>query len=71
VAYFILKFSKPRQKDTVTPPVQHMIEAGNATIAKDHADRIAKSGGGDKCPLQLFNEIGLVSSRTPEGVWSF
>lgn len=71
MAYFILRFAKPAKNDSVPPPTQHMIEAGTATLAKDKADQIAQSGGGGKCKLQLFNEIGLVSTRTPEGIWSF
>ena len=71
MAYFILRFSKPAKRDTVVVPTQHMIEAGSAALAKDQADQIADRGGGGKSRLQLFNEIGLVSTRTIEGVWSY
>jgi hypothetical protein len=70
VAYFILRFTKPRRRDRVVPASQHMIEASSAALAKDRADQIAERGGGRRAPLQLFNEIGLVSSRTARGVWS-
>jgi hypothetical protein len=71
VAYYILRFAKPAKKDCLVPAAQHMIEAGNAAAAKDHADKIAKNGSSGKATLQLFNEIGLVSTRSAQGVWSF
>ena len=68
--YFVLRFVKPGKSHKLAPATQHMIEAGSAAIAKDRADQLAYSGGGRHATLQLFNEIGLVSSRTAQGVWS-
>jgi hypothetical protein len=46
------------------------IEAMCVTGAQDKAEDAADARGGEKALLQLFNEIGLVATRTPEGRWS-
>ena len=46
-----------------------MIEVTGVSSAQDRADVVAKNGGGDGAIVQIFNELGLVSTRTRQGVW--
>jgi hypothetical protein len=69
MSYYLVKFSRKGKRSTDTPE-KMMIEASNVLGAQEKADTAARGGGGGKAILQLFNEIGLVSTRTSEGLWS-
>ncbi len=69
MSYYLVKFSKggKQHRDEFE---KMMIEASSVSGAQGKADEAAQSGGGGKTSLQLFNEIGLVATRTAEGRWS-
>lgn len=69
MSYYLVKFSKGGKR-AHEEFEKMMIEAGSVPVAQGKADEAAQSGGGGKARLQLFNEIGLVSTRTAEGRWS-
>jgi len=69
MAYYLLRFWK-KGKRSPDAPEKRMIESETALLAKEKADLFADGNGGGKAKLELFTEIGLVATRTPEGVWS-
>jgi hypothetical protein len=66
MSYFILKFEKTGSRSSE----QAMIQSENVLLARDKADDVAEAGGGGKAILRLFNETGLVATRTEQGLWS-
>ena len=46
-----------------------MIEVTTLSNARDRADEVARNGGGGGTIVQIFNELGLVATRTAAGVW--
>lgn len=70
MAYYLVKFEKQGRGFVGAPAHKQMIQAGSVVLAQGQAEQIAHSSGDEKTPLQLFNEIGLVSTRSPEGSWS-
>lgn len=69
MSYYVLKFRKKGKRPTDVPE-KAMIQSDNIGLAKGKADSIAEVSGGGEAILQLFNETGLVATRTEEGVWS-
>ncbi len=69
MAYYVLKFQK-KGGTRSDASEKTMIQSDNVQLAREKADVIAEGSGGGKAMLQLFNEIGLVATRTPEGRWS-
>ena len=69
MAYYLLKFHK-KGKRSYDQAEKTMIQSADLAIAKEKADEIAEGSGGGKAILQLFNEKGLVATRTEEGQWS-
>jgi hypothetical protein len=69
MSYYVLKFQKKGKRSTDAPE-KTMIQSENVLLAKGKADVIAEGSGGGQALLQLFNETGLVATRTPEGRWS-
>jgi len=69
MSYYLVKFTKSgkRPRDEFE---KMMVEASSVAGAQGKADEAAQSGGGGKASLQLFNEVGLVATRTAEGRWS-
>lgn len=67
--YYLLKFHK-KGKRAYGEAEKVMIQSEEIQGAKGKADEIAEGSGGGKAILQLFTEIGLVATRTEEGVWS-
>jgi hypothetical protein len=67
--YYLLKFHK-KGKRAYGEAEKAMIQSEDLPRAKDKADEIAEGSGGGKAILQLFTEIGLVATRSEEGVWS-
>lgn len=69
MSYYLLKFRR-KGKPLTDKAEQAMIQSDNILHAKEKADVIAGGSGGGEALLQLFNEKGLVATRTPEGRWS-
>ena len=69
MSYYLLKFRKQGKKPTDAAE-QTMIQSEDILTAKGKADAIAEGNGGGEAMLQLFNETGLVATRTEGGVWS-
>ena len=69
MSYYLLKFHK-KGKLSTDQAEKAMIQSASVLLAKDHADAIAKGSGGGEAILQLFNETGLVATRSEGGVWS-
>jgi hypothetical protein len=69
MSYYLVKFAKKGQRHSDTFE-KIMFEAISVAGAQDRADVVAGSAGGGKAALQIFNEIGLVSTRSMEGLWS-
>jgi hypothetical protein len=69
MSYFLVKFTKAGRNPSNTAE-KIMIEASSVAGAQDRANIVARGAGGAKASLQIFNEIGLVSTRTMEGLWS-
>ena len=69
MAYYVLKFRKKGKRST-DEPEKTMIQSADLGHAKGHADTIAEGSGGGEAILQLFNETGLVATRSEGGVWS-
>jgi len=68
MAHYLLKYTK-NEKRRNDAPVMVRIEASCLDVAKDKAEDAAHMRGGAAALLQLFNEIGLVATRTG-GRWS-
>ena len=69
MSYYLLKFRKKGKKPTDAAE-QAMIQSDNVGLAKGKADAIAEGSGGGEAILQLFNETGLVATRSEKGLWS-
>ena len=69
MAYYLVRFWKKGKRSTDAPE-KRMIQSETALIAKEKADAFADGNGGGSVKLELFNEKGLVATRTPEGRWS-
>ena len=69
MAHYLLKYTRKGKRPTDTPELVR-IEAMCVTGAQERAEDAADSRGGLKAVLQLFNETGLVATRTAEGRWS-
>ena len=69
MSYYLLKYRKKGKRATDAAE-QAMIQSENIALAREKADAIAAGSGGGEAMLQLFNETGLVSTRTEAGVWS-
>lgn len=69
MSYYVLRFQKKGKRPTDAPE-KAMIQSETVLLAKEKADVIAEGSGGGQALLQLFNEKGLVATRTPEGLWS-
>ena len=69
MSYYLLKFRKKGKKPTDAAE-QAMIQSEDIMVAKGKADLIAEGSGGGEAMLQLFNETGLVATRSEAGVWS-
>jgi hypothetical protein len=69
MSYFLVKYSKQGQKH-YDEFEKVMFEAMSVAGAEERADVVTRGSGGAKARLQIFNEIGLVSTRTAEGIWS-
>jgi len=69
VAHFLLKYTRKGKRPTDACELVR-IESICAQGAQDKADEAADARGGGRSVLQLFNERGLVSTRSSEGRWS-
>ena len=69
MSYYVLKFRKKGKRPT-DDPEKAMIQSDNVELARGKADEIAEGSGGGEAMLQLFNETGLVATRSEAGVWS-
>lgn len=69
MSYYLLKYRKKGKRPTDAAE-QAMIQSDDIGVAKGKADAIAEGSGGGEAILQLFNEKGLVATRTEAGVWS-
>ena len=69
MSYYLLKYRKKGKKQTDAAE-QAMIQSENAELARGKADEIAEGSGGGEAMLQLFNETGLVATRSEAGVWT-
>ena len=69
MSYYLLKYRKKGKRPT-DHAEQAMIQSDDLLIAKGKADAIAEGSGGGEAMLQLFNETGLVATRSEAGVWS-
>ena len=69
MSYYLLKFHKKGKRPSDAPE-KTMIQSDNLLTAKGKADLIAEGSGGGEAMLQLFNETGLVATRSEQGVWS-
>ena len=69
MAHFLLKYSRNEKRRTDAPEMIR-IEALCLDSAKDKAEDAADARGGARSLLQLFNEIGLVATRSQDGRWS-
>lgn len=69
MSWFLLRFKKKGTRPADAPE-KRMIQSDNVLLAKEKADVFADGNGGGKAKLELFNEKGLVATRTPEGTWS-
>lgn len=70
MAYYLVRFAKQGKRFIDAAPHKQMIQAGSVALAQGQAEQIALGSGDGETALQLFNEIGLVSTRSPEGGWS-
>lgn len=69
MSYYLAKFhTKAKSRQDTSEKL--MIEGIGVANAKERADQAAQRAGGGKAVLQLFNEIGLVATRTGDGIWS-
>jgi hypothetical protein len=68
MSHYLVKFDKKGSAPTDAAQ-KVMIEVADVTHARDRADEVAECGGGGKAIVQIFNELGLVASRTAAGVW--
>ena len=68
MSHYLVKFDKKGAgpKDEAQ---KVMIEVTTVADARDRADVVAEDGGGGAAIVQIFNEIGLIATRTPQGVW--
>lgn len=69
MSYYLLRFRKKGKKPTDAAE-QTMIQSDTIVLAREKADAIAEGSGGGEAMLQLFNETGLVATRSEAGVWS-
>ena len=69
MSQFIVKYDKQGQKRTDRFE-KIMFEATTVAGAQEQADRVTRGAAGASSSLQIFNELGLVSTRTAEGRWS-
>jgi hypothetical protein len=69
MSYFLVKYSKHGEKRSDAFE-KIMFEAMSVEGAQERAEIVTRGAGGGKAHLQIFNEIGLVSTRTAEGRWS-
>jgi hypothetical protein len=69
MSYFLVKYCKHGEKRSDSFE-KIMFEALSVSGAQERADVVTRGAGGSKAHLQIFNEIGLVSTRTAEGRWS-
>lgn len=69
MADYLLRFWRKGKRPTDAPE-KRMIQSETTLLAKEKADEFAEGNGGAKAKLELFNEKGLVATRTPEGRWS-
>lgn len=69
MSHFLVKFDKkgPARSDAFE---KILFQAISVTGAEERAAEVAGGAGGGKARLQIFNEIGLVSTRSAEGRWS-
>ena len=67
MSYFLLKFEKAGDRSANE---QAMIQSDSILLARDKADEIADASGGGNAVLQLFDEKGLVSTRSARGLWT-
>ena len=68
MSYFIVKYDRQGQKRTDRFE-KIMFQASSVAGAQVEADAVTRGAGGAKSRLQIFNELGLVSTRTAEGHW--
>ena len=68
MSYYLVKFDKKGSAPT-DEAQKVMIEVTGMSAARDRADEVAERGGGGKAIVQIFNEVGLVATRTAAGVW--
>lgn len=68
MSYYLVKFDKKGSAPSDAAQ-KVMIDVTDIPSAQERADDVANSGGGSKATVQIFNELGLVSTRTGEGVW--
>ena len=64
---FLLKFEKDGDEPASG---QAIIESDGVKLATAIADQIADAGGGGNSILQLFDNKGLVATRSARGLWS-
>ena len=69
MSYYLLKYRKKGKRPTDAAE-QTMIQSDDVGVAQGKADAIALGSGGGEAMLQLFNEKGLVATRSEAGVWS-
>ena len=69
MSYFIVKYDRQGQKRPDRSE-KIMFQASSVAGAQHEADLVTRGAGGAKASLQIFNEMGLVSTRTAEGRWS-
>jgi hypothetical protein len=67
--HYLLKYTKKGKRPNDAPEMVR-IEAMCPFGARDKAEDAAAARGGANAFLQLFNEIGLVATRSPDGRWT-
>ena len=67
MSYFLLKFEKEGDQPGNE---QAMIQSDSIGLARAKADEIADASGGGSSILQLFDDRGLVATRSGRGLWT-
>ena len=67
MSHFLLKFERAGDGPGSE---QAMIQSDSIGLARDKADEIADASGGRSSILRLFDDKGLVATRSGRGLWS-
>ena len=68
MSHYLVKFHK-KGSSPADAAQKVMIDVSDLSNARERADEVAENGGGGKAIVQIFNEVGLVATRTAAGVW--